>query len=220
MGGQKEDSPVTKPEPALVSTEEGRDVKKIVVGITGASGALYALRTIRMLVLSGYSIELILSEYAHYTLYKECGVELKPSTIKNVFPDLIYSESSFTFNNNLDLKSSLLYEISSIKGMVVVPCSTNYIAGIATGASKSLIEKAADIFLTYNKPLVIVPRQTPLNQIHVQNMLSILKSGGKLVPAMPEFDNIPTSFNDLADNIAKKILALLDIKSNDKTITN
>ncbi|HPS64621.1 MAG TPA: flavoprotein, partial [Ignavibacteria bacterium] len=126
----------------------------------------------------------------------------------------------FTFNNNLDLKSSLLYEISSIKGMVVVPCSTNYIAGIATGASKSLIEKAADIFLTYNKPLVIVPRQTPLNQIHVQNMLSILKSGGKLVPAMPEFDNIPTSFNDLADNIAKKILALLDIKSNDKTITN
>ena len=220
MGGQKEDFPVTKPEPVLTSIEEGKDTKKIVVGITGASGALYALRTIRMLVLGGYSIELILTEYAHYTLYKECGVELKPSTIKTVFPDLIYSDSSFSFNNNLDLKSSLLYEVPVIKGMVIVPCSMNYVSGIAHGASRTLIEKIADTLLTYDKPLVIVPRHTPLNHIHLQNMLSIVKAGGKLVPAMPEFDNIPTSFNDLADNIAKKILDLLDIKSPGKTITN
>ena len=220
MGGQKEDMPVVKPEPETLSKAEGKKLRRVVVGITGASGALYTLRTIRMLVLSGYSLEIIMSEYAHYTLYKECGVELKPSTIKSVFPDVIYSESGFTFNNNLDLKSSLLYEIPDIRGMVVVPCSTNYISGIANGSRRNLIEKAADMFLSYCKPLVLVPRESPLNQIQVKNMLGILNAGGRLVPAMPQFDNIPTSFNDLADNIAKIVLDMLDIQAPEDTHSN
>lgn len=220
MSEQQKGQQVIQPEAETLSNDVKGMGKNVIVAITGGTGALYALRVIRMLVLNRFGIELIMTEYAHYTLFKECGVEIKPSTIKTVFPDLMYIESSFTFNNNLDLKSPLLMDIPNIYGMVIVPCSMNYISAIASSSCRSLIEKCADSSMSHSKPLVIVPSHTPFNKIHLKNMLSIMDAGGKLVPAMPEFDNIPKSFNDLADNIARKVLDMLEIKTSETTYEN
>jgi 4-hydroxy-3-polyprenylbenzoate decarboxylase len=84
-----------------------------------------------------------------------------------------------------------------------------FVGGIANGECKNLIEKSADYAFSYSKPLVIVPRETPLNKIHLGNMLKILDAGGRIVPAMPSFEYNPKDFNDLADHIAGKVLDLL-----------
>jgi 4-hydroxy-3-polyprenylbenzoate decarboxylase len=83
------------------------------------------------------------------------------------------------------------------------------VGGIAAGDCKNLIEKSADYAFSYSKPLIIVPRETPLNKIHLNNMMKIIDAGGKIVPAMPSFEYNPKDFNDLADHIAGKVLDLL-----------
>jgi 4-hydroxy-3-polyprenylbenzoate decarboxylase len=85
----------------------------------------------------------------------------------------------------------------------------SYISQIANGECNNLIVKCADYALSYDKPLIVVPRETPVNRIHLGNMIKIMDAGGKVVPAMPSFDNSPRDFNDLADNIAGKVLDLL-----------
>ncbi|MCX7833796.1 MAG: UbiX family flavin prenyltransferase [Ignavibacteria bacterium] len=185
--------------------------KNIILGITGASGSIYALRILRALIINSFNINLILTEYAHFSLFRECGVELKPSTIKTLFPDLIIREESVTFHNNLDLKSSIFSSSSGIYGMIVAPCAVNYVSGIANGSCKNLIEKCADYILSHYRPLILVPRETPVNKIYLKNLIRIIDAGGKIVPAAPSFENLPKDFNDLADFIANKVLSLLEI---------
>lgn len=118
-------------------------------------------------------------------------------------------KSTVTFHNNLDLKSEIFTNKFVSSGMIISPCSMGILAGVATGQSKTLIEKAADYAFAYSKPLVIVPRETPLSRIHLENMVKIIEAGGKIVPAMPSFEYNPRDFNDLADHIAGKVLELL-----------
>lgn len=184
--------------------------KTIILGITGASGSIYALRILRLLLLNNFNAGIILTEYAQYSLYRECGVELKPSTIKTVFRDLLLREDSISFHNNLDLKSEILSISYSTSGMIVCPCAHNYLSGIANGECKNLIEKSADHHLSHSKPLIVVPRDSPTNKIHLRNMMKILDAGGKIVPASPSFESLPKDFNDLADNIAFKVIELLE----------
>ena len=183
--------------------------KNIILGITGTSGAIYGLRMLRSLVMNNFNIDLILTEYSHYTLFKECGIELKQSTIQNVIPEIMIHKSTVTFHNNLDLKSDIFMDWYNAFGMIVCPCAADYLAGIANGESNNLIEKAADWMFSYSKPFIIVPRETPVNRIHLKNMIKILDAGGKIVPAMPSFEYNPKDFNDLADYIASKVLNLM-----------
>jgi 4-hydroxy-3-polyprenylbenzoate decarboxylase len=94
--------------------------------------------------------------------------------------------------------------------MIICPCAHNYLAGIAHGECKNLIEKSADHHISHNKPMILVPRDSPTNKIHLNNMLNILDAGGKIVPASPSFENLPKDFNDLADNIAFKVMDMLE----------
>lgn len=183
--------------------------KNIILALTGASGAIYGLRTLRALLMNEFNVDLILSEYAVFTMYNECGVELTQANISSLFPDLIMLKSTVTFHNNLDLKSEIFTNKYTCYGMIVAPCSMGILGGIANGECKNLIEKSADYAFSYSKPLVIVPRETPLNKIHLNNMLKIIDAGGKIVPAMPSFEYNPSDFNDLADHIAGKILDLI-----------
>lgn len=185
------------------------DGKNVILAITGTSGAIYGLRMLRTLIVNDFNIDLILTEYANYTLYRECGVELKHNTIQSTFPEIVIHKSQIKFHNNLDIKSEIFLEPYSIYGMIVSPCSTDYLSGIANGSSRNLIEKAADWILSNNKPLVLVPRETPINKIYLKNMLSVLEAGGFLVPAMPAYDNSPKDFNDLGDYIAEKAISVL-----------
>jgi len=183
--------------------------KNVILGITGTSGAIYGLRMLRALLMNDFNVGLILSEYATYTLYKECGVEIKTGTVANLFPDIETTTSSFTLYNNLDLKSEVFSHNYNAYGMIISPCAMDFLAGIANGEYKTLMEKAADYALSYSKPLILVPRQTPVNKIQLKNMIKIIDAGGKIVPAMPSFDYNPKDFNDLADYIAGKVMNLL-----------
>lgn len=205
-GIQTETSPLIK--------EINGEGKNIILAMTGTSGAIYGLRMLRALLMNDFNVDLILSEYAIYTLYKECGVDLKQSNITSLFPEIMLLKSTVTFHNNLDLKSEIFTNKYISSGMIVSPCSMGFLAGIANGESKNLIEKCADYAFSYSKPLIIVPRETPVNKIHLANMMKILDAGGKIVPAMPSFEYNPKDFNDLADFIAGKVMDLLCIDNN------
>ncbi len=193
----------------LIKNYDGEG-KYIILAMTGTSGAIYGLRMLRALLLNEYNVDLILSEYAVFTLYKECGVEITKTSMQSLFPELILLKSSVTFHNNLDLKSEIFTNKYFCSGMIISPCSMGILGGVANGESKTLIEKSADYAFSYSKPLVIVPRETPINKIHLNNMVKIIDAGGKIVPAMPSFEYNPRDFNDLADHIAGRVLDLLN----------
>ncbi|MFA5404842.1 MAG: flavoprotein, partial [Ignavibacteria bacterium] len=155
--------PQTETKP-LVKTFNGEG-KNVILGITGTSGAIYGLRMLRALIMSDFNVDLILTEFAHYTLFKECGIELKQGNVQNIFPEIMMRKSTVSFLNNLDLKSEIFMNWYSAYGMIVSPCSMDYISGIANGEGKNLIEKSADWSLSYSKPLIVVPRETPINRI-------------------------------------------------------
>lgn len=183
--------------------------KNIILAMTGTSGAIYGLRMLRALLINEFNVDLIMSEYAMFTLINECGVEITQSNIQSLFPEMLMMKSTVTFHNNLDLKSEIFTNKYNCSGMIISPCSMGILAGVATGQSKTLIEKAADYAFMYSSPLIVVPRETPLSRIHLENMMKIIEAGGKIVPAMPSFEYNPKDFNDLADHIAGKVLQLL-----------
>lgn len=202
--------PETSP---LIKTYDGEG-KNIILGITGTSGAIYGLRMLRALLINEFNVNLILSEYAVFTLYKECGVEIKQNNIAALFPEILLAKSTVSFHNNLDLKSEIFTNKFFCHGMIICPCSMGVLAGIANGECNTLIEKSADFALSYSKPLVVVPRETPINKIHLHNMIKIIEAGGKIVPAMPAFEYSPKDFNDLADLIAGNVLDFLQANNN------
>lgn len=206
---KEKSSTIIEPETsALIKNYDGEG-KNIILAMTGTSGAIYGLRMLRALLLNDFNVDLILSEYAAFTLYKECGVDIKQSNVTTLFPEIILLKSTVTFHNNLDLKSEIFTNKYISSGMIISPCSMGILGGIANGECKNLIEKSADYAFSYSKPLIIIPRETPLNKIHLNNMIKIIDAGGKIVPAMPSFEYNPRDFNDLADHIAGKVLDLL-----------
>ena len=198
----------TKTKP-LVKTYDGTG-KNIVLGITGTSGAIYGLRMLRALIKCEYNIDLILTDFAQFSLINECNVELTPNNISTIFPELIIMKSTIKLHNNLDLKAELFRNDYECHGMVICPCAMGILGGIANGEAKTLIEKSADYAMSYRTPFVVVPRETPINKIHLENMMRLQENGAKLVPAMPAFDFNPRDFNDLADYIAGRVLELLN----------
>lgn len=192
----------------LIKSYKGEG-KNVILGITGASGAIFGIRTLRALIINNFNINLIITEYGHYSIQKECGITLNQSNIESHFPEMIINKSTVTFHSNLDLKSDIFTSSYNAFGTIVCPCAVSYISQIANGECQNLIVKCADYALSYSKPLIIVPRETPLNRIQLNNMLRIIDAGGKVVPAMPAFDNNPKDFNDLADYIAGMILNIL-----------
>ena len=196
--------PQTKTNP-LIKNYKG-DGKNVILGITGASGALYAIRTLRALIMNNFNVALIITEYGHYTLTRECGMELTHSNIQSFFPELIVNKCTVSFHSNLDLKSEIFSSNYNAYGVIVVPCAMSYISQIANGECQNLIVKCADYAMSYSKPLIVVPRETPVNRIQLRNMIKIIDAGGKIVPAMPSFENNPRDLNDIADFISGKVL--------------
>lgn len=199
--------PKTETKPLVKSFKGGS--KNVILGITGTSGAIYAIRTLRALIVNNFNVALIITEYGHYTMTRECGMELTQSNIQSFFPELIINKCSVSFHSNLDLKSEIFSSAYNAYGVIVVPCAMSYVSQIANGECQNLIVKCADYAMSYSKPLIVVPRETPVNKIQLGNMIKILDAGGKIAPAMPSFENNPKDINDLADFVAGKVLDLL-----------
>jgi 4-hydroxy-3-polyprenylbenzoate decarboxylase len=186
----------------------------VAVGITGASGALYAVRTLAALLAQGATVELVVSDYGRRLLRDELGPEAALDRL------LGYLETRFgaavgkgrlVVHSNKDLGASIASGSQGCEAMVIVPCSMKTLAGIAHGLSRSLIERAADVMLKERRPLVIVPRETPLSLPQLKNLVLCAEAGAIVVPAMPAFYQQPVTLDDLGDFMAGKILSVLGI---------
>ncbi len=189
--------------------------KQIVVGITGASGALYAGRLLRTLLIGGHHVHLVLSKYGRYLLVEELGFRPDKESLR-AFITRCYGEETQAGElreyNASDLAAPIASGSVTIDGMVVVPCSVKTLSSIARGASESLIERAADVSLKEQRPLVLVVRETPLNLIQLRNMTAAAEAGAVILPAMPAFYQKPQTFDDLGDFIAGRVCNILRIE--------
>ena len=188
--------------------------RRLIVAVTGASGAIYAVRLLKACLEGGLEIDLVVSDYGKRLLIEECDLNLKRESV-GAWLDRAYGPRDRPGRVELHAQSDLGAPIASGSrqwgGMVVVPCSMKTLSGVACGASTTLVERAADVTLKERRPLILVPRETPMNLVHLENLSRAARAGATIVPAMPAFYFKPRNFEDLADFIAGRILSLLDI---------
>jgi 4-hydroxy-3-polyprenylbenzoate decarboxylase len=180
--------------------------------ITGASGALYATRTMAALLERGCHLEVVISDYGKRLLRDELG---DTATVDRLRDFLVgaYGDSArggtFTMLSNKDLGATIASGSHACEGMVIVPCSMKTLAGVAHGLSRNLIERAADVMLKERRLLIMVPRETPMSLPQLKNMVACAEAGVMMMPAMPAFYQMPKTIDHLADFMAGKILSAL-----------
>jgi 4-hydroxy-3-polyprenylbenzoate decarboxylase len=193
---------------------DGGTRRSFTIGITGASGALYATRTMAALLERGHHLEVIVSDYGRRLLRDELGDR---AAVDKLFDYLsaVYGEQvrngTYTVHSNKDLGARVASGSQDCEGMVVVPCSMKSLAGIANGLSRNLVERAADVMLKERRTLIVVPRETPMSLPQLRNMVLCAEAGAMMLPAMPAFYQMPKSLDDLADFMAGKILSALRV---------
>jgi 4-hydroxy-3-polyprenylbenzoate decarboxylase len=183
--------------------------KRIAVGVTGASGAIYAVRTIAALLEAGCTLELVFSDYGKRLLLDELGPDARVERLAELltakYGDGV-GRGRFVVHSNKDLGATLASGSHQCEAMVIVPCSMKTLAGVALGLSRNLIERAADVMLKERRRLVIVPRETPMSLPALRNLVTCAESGAVVLPAMPAFYQQPKTIDDLAAFVAGKIL--------------
>lgn len=189
--------------------------KRLTVAVTGASGALYAVRLLRYLMMHAYNVDFVISDAGKITFKLETGVHLDKEDItaflKKRFGAAVMKGRIKTYPND-SISAPMASGSGRRLGMVIVPCSMKTLSAVTHGASANLIERSADVALKERFPLIVVPRETPMNTIQIENMLKLSQAGAMIVPAMPAFYQQPQSLDDLADFIAGRILNLLGIE--------
>ena len=181
--------------------QRGGKEMKIAVGITGATGAILGIRILELLKKASVETHLVMSSWAHATIKLET-----PYSVQQVeaLADYCYSYQ--------DQAAKISSGSFRIDGMIVSPCSMKTLASIRMGLADNLIARTADVILKERKPLVLLPRETPLNTIHLENMLDLSKMGAILVPPMPAFYNKPKTIDDIVTHIAVRTLDQLGIE--------
>ena len=181
----------------------------IVVGITGASGAPYAVRLLQQLTASHRPISLIVSKYGMRLLATETGIESMDG-LREAVGKTAWDSCVRTYGND-DRGAPPASGSSLTAGMIVCPCSMGTLSAIAVGASRSLIERAADVTLKERRKLILVPRETPLSAIHLGNMLRLTRAGAIVMPASPGFYHRPKQISDLIDFVVARMLDQLGV---------
>lgn len=174
--------------------------KQLVVAMTGASGAAYARMLLQTLVATEVHVHLVTSQAGRLVYELEMG-----KALENDLPPGISTHSE------QDLTAPFASGSFRCEGMVVVPCSMGTLAAIACGISQNLIHRAADVCLKEGRRLVVVPRETPLNAIHLRNMATLARAGGIILPAMPGFYHQPQTVDDLVRFVVARIMDQLHL---------
>jgi 4-hydroxy-3-polyprenylbenzoate decarboxylase len=170
------------------------------------------MRTLAALLSQGVHVELVVSDYGRRLLRDELGEEaaierLGPYLAEKYGPTV--ESGTITLHSNRDLGATIASGSHGCRGMAIVPCSMKTLAGVAHGLSRNLVERAADVMLKERRPLIIVPRETPMSLPQLKNMVLCAEAGAMILPAMPAFYQLPSTLDDLADFMAGKILAAL-----------
>ncbi len=187
--------------------------KTITVGITGASGAAYAQSVLRLLDADSRveRVHLVSSEAGMRLLATELGIV--PSDSKKL-PSLLTGTSAkkIEYLPNKDIGASIASGSAIVDAMVIIPCSAGALGAIAAGTASDLLTRAADVCLKERRPLVLCLRETPLNRIHLENMLRVHDAGATVMPAMPAFYYSPKNIDDLIEQFAFRVLAQLGLQ--------
>jgi flavin prenyltransferase len=184
-------------------------MKKIVVGITGASGSIYAKRLIEELLSRGIHTHIICTDNGRKVMEYETSIELEQwvQELKQQYSHVQLED----INNLFAGVASGSYKFDAA---VIIPCSMGTLAEISNGFSKNLLCRVADVALKENRRLIIVPRETPLNAIHLENMLKLARLNVTMLPAMPGYYHMPQTMQDLIDFVVGKVLDSLSIENN------
>jgi 4-hydroxy-3-polyprenylbenzoate decarboxylase len=182
---------------------------RILLAITGASGSIYGLRLLEELLKGGHRVTLVASASGREVCRFETGVELADSdTLKARWA---VSDAKLILRGVDDLWAPEASGSAAPEAMVIAPCSMGTVGRIAAGISGSLIERAADVMLKERRPLVLLPRETPISIIHLENLLKLSQAGARIVPAMPAFYQQPQTLDDLVDFVVGKLLDQMGI---------
>jgi|TARA_B110000483_G_scaffold74170_1_gene92284 4-hydroxy-3-polyprenylbenzoate decarboxylase len=187
--------------------------RSITLAMTGASGAQYGLRLLECLVQKGLKVQFLISNAARVVVATETDLDLPADEELEEFLTLNFDAEpgQIVVNTTKNWFSSVASGSAAPQSMVICPASGGTISAVASGASNNLIERAADVAIKEKCQLVIVPRETPLSEIHLDNMLKLARLGVTILPAMPGFYHNPETINDLVDFVVARILDHLDI---------
>ncbi len=183
--------------------------RPIVVAVTGASGAPYAVRLLECLVAAEQPVSLIVSNHGLRLLSTEMGIASVDALRERVGSSAW--DAVVRVYDDRDRGAAPASGSSLSAGMVICPCSMGTISAIAVGASRSLIERSADVVLKERRRLIVVPRETPYSAIHLENMLSLTRAGAVVMPASPGFYHRPATVDDLVSFIVARVLDHLDV---------
>jgi 4-hydroxy-3-polyprenylbenzoate decarboxylase len=175
-------------------------VKRILLAITGASGAIYGVKLLDALKSAGCEVHLIVSQSGAEVLLHEVGLR-----VKDIAP------RAFACYGPQDMAAAPASGSSGLEAMVICPCSASTMAALATGVTVTLVHRAADVMLKEGRPLVLVPRETPLHTGHLENLLKLARLGAIILPASPGFYHSPQTIDDLVNHVVGKICDRLGI---------
>jgi len=194
-------------------------MKSITIGITGASGSIYAQRLLLLLNESSDvgRIDLVISQAGIRVVAEELGIKVA-GTDSRVVRDLIGQESEkVLLHPASDIGATIASGSYLSDAMVIIPCSMGSLGAIASGITRDLIHRAADVMLKENRLLILAPRETPLNVIHLENMLKLARLGVRIIPLMPSFYHHPKTIDDLIDHFIHRLLDHLGVSHEQQT---
>lgn len=193
----------------------GNHSRPLIIGVSGASGLIYAVRALKFLLESDYSIELVASKSTYTVWQAEQNIRMPPEAIAQ--EQFWRSQAGVTSMGKLrchpwsDVGAGIASGSFRSLGMIIIPCSMSTVAKLAVGLSSDLLERAADVQIKEGRKLVIVPRETPLSLIHLRNLTALAETGVRVVPAIPAWYHNPKSIEDLVDFVVARALDQLDI---------
>jgi len=187
----------------------------LTVGISGASGLIYAVRTLKYLLAADYTVDVVASKASFMVWQAESQIKMPPEPDQQ---EQFWREQAEQPQGGKlrchrwgDVGATIASGSYRTRGMLVIPCSMSTVAKMAQGLSSDLLERAADVQLKEGRKLVVVPRETPLSLIHLRNLTALAEAGAKIVPAIPAWYHHPETIEDLVDFVVARSLDQFDI---------
>jgi flavin prenyltransferase len=189
--------------------------RRWVVGITGASGAIYGITLCHRLLEAGYHLHLVVTDAGWRVLKEEMGWDAarRSDALHAAFGEAM-TAGRLTYHPLGDIGAGIASGSFRCEGMTVIPCSMGTLSAIAASSSTNLLTRAADVMMKEGRPLLIVPRETPLHAIHLENMLKLARLGVRIIPAMPAFYHGPQSLDDLVAFLVGKVMDNMGVSNN------
>jgi len=187
----------------------------IVIGVSGASGLIYAVRALKFLLRAHYRVELVASKASYQVWQAEQNIRMpsEPSKQELFWRELAdeLTGGTLTCHAATNVGANIASGSFRTLGMIVIPCSMSTVAKLATGLSSDLLERAADVQLKEGRKLILVPRETPFSLIHLRNLTALAEAGVRIVPAIPAWYHHPQTIEDLVDFVVARVLDQLEI---------